>query len=345
MLHPSPPHITPPKVGKCQLLGPLSLMIQSLMGVLILMVLLLKRNYETPRRRLIIWWYDIIKQVGGSLTIHFLNIMLSIWKRDEDQTCSIKIKVPNDNPNDDQCDWYFLNLLMDTTVGLPILYVALHMVEKIALKLGIENIQSGDYFVKKSTQTLDPDENKPAEQREECISTRPPQCRLRQPSFFAFVKQFNVFIISLMIMKLTIYLMLNYLEEIGYMIANILIGWADPWPNFQLFLIMFICPILLNCFQYCCVDSIIKLHDIDVRHWDSYEPVGFDPTVISETNLDIPGIIIDDDDSGLLHPSGQSLSHGNNNNIPSHSETTSLTNSNVAESTSKDQYIGYGSTN
>ena len=36
-------------------------------------------------------------------------------------------------------------------------------------------------------------------------------------------------------------------------------GWSDPWPNLQVFLVMFVFPVLLNCFQGFCVDSIIKL--------------------------------------------------------------------------------------
>ncbi|CAL9735007.1 hypothetical protein MOSE0_G04830 [Monosporozyma servazzii] len=246
------PRVSAPKIGKCQLLGPASLIIQSIMGLLIIMVLLLKRTYESPKRKLRIWLYDIIKQLGGSFVIHMLNIMLSVWKHDNIIVCR-----EDESENDDECDWYFVNLLMDTTLGIPILYYILHGIEHIGMKYNISNIKSGDYF----------DDN-------EILNVNKHKQRIRSPKFQAFLKQFIIFIIALIIMKFIIYMILNYMVSLAYLIANLIIGWSDPWPNFQVFLIMFVCPLLLNCFQYYCVDNIIKLHDTNVNslNWDSFEP-------------------------------------------------------------------------
>lgn len=258
----SRPHVSPPKIGKCQLLGPASIIIQSIMGVLIIMVLLLKRTYETPKRKLRIWLYDIIKQLGGSLVIHLLNIMLSLWKHDGMNMC----RKRDGNSEEDECDWYFVNLLMDTTLGIPILYYILHWIESIGTYCHIENIKSGDYFTTTPT-------NEDETTHLECGFDKNHHSH-RHPQFQAFLKQFGIFIMALIIMKFIIYMILNYMEPLAYLIANLVIGWSDPWPNFQVFLVMFVCPVLLNCFQYVCVDNIIKLHDTNVNslNWDSFEP-------------------------------------------------------------------------
>lgn len=49
------------------------------------------------------------------------------------------------------------------------------------------------------------------------------------------------------------------MEEWAYWFADLILGWSDSWPNLQVFLVMFVFPILLNCFQYFCVDNVIKL--------------------------------------------------------------------------------------
>ncbi|KAK5962164.1 uncharacterized protein PWA37_000199 [Arxiozyma heterogenica] len=288
MIH---PHVNPPNIGKCQLLGPVSIIVQSIMGILIILVLLLKRTYEIPKRRLSIWLYDIIKQLGGSFVIHLLNIMLSIWKQNNNYNnpkillCNISINVSNENNYDDECDWYFVNLLMDTTLGIPILYCILHGLERLGSLCHISNIKSGDYFdnneEEEEEEEVEAEENNHRNQQHlECglnksrsLSSPSHYLRRRNPKFKAFLKQFILFLIGLIMMKFIIYMILTFMEPLAYLIANLVIGWCDPWPNFQVFLVMFICPVLLNCFQYCCIDNIIKLHNNNVTqaNLDSFE--------------------------------------------------------------------------
>ena len=235
----------PTRGETCQLLGPVSLFIQFLMGVAAIMMLLLKRNYEHPRRKMIVWVYDTGKQITGSLGIHLLNIFISVIKKRRNLLKVLMVIRGDDSDNDDdddQCDWYFLNLLLDTTIGIPILWGALNFIEKILLRFKVENVQSGNYF---PALTND-------EEEDNLMSTH-------EPKFEAFLKQLLVFVGGLSIMKVIVFLILNYFEDFAYWFAEIILGWSDPWPNFQVFLVMFVCPVLLNCFQYFCVDNIIKL--------------------------------------------------------------------------------------
>ncbi|KAL3232188.1 Uncharacterized protein RNJ44_04104 [Nakaseomyces bracarensis] len=227
-----------PSEETCQLLGPASLFVQFLMGISALGLLLFKRNREHPRRKLDVWLFDIGKQVIGALGIHFINVGISVIKRHKQNKRIIYNSDNDDDGTEDQCDWYFLNLLLDTTIGIPILWLALNALTKLLQYFKVRNVESGNYF--------------PEETENRNYSDK--------PLLSAFVKQLCVFIGGLVIMKIFIYLILNYFEDFAYWFADLILAWADPWPDVQIILVMFIFPVLLNCFQYFCVDNVIKLH-------------------------------------------------------------------------------------
>ncbi|SCV05827.1 LANO_0H16050g1_1 [Lachancea nothofagi CBS 11611] len=231
----------------CQLLGPVSLFIQSIMGLLAITGVLIKRRYEKPKRRWRVWWFDVGKQVLGSLIMHFLNVGISILKQGDRTFFEIGFEdATRDDSGGDQCDWYFLNLLMDTTAGTLVLWLILRLLENGFTKLGVENIESGNYYAE-----VDP------ERATEEAQQSPVH---RDPLFSAFGKQLMVFVCGLSLAKICVFLILTYFEVLAVWFAKLALGWSNPWPNFQIFLVMFVFPVLLNCFQYFCVDSIIKLH-------------------------------------------------------------------------------------
>lgn len=232
----------------CQLLGPISILIQLFMGVLAVGVLLLKRNYEYPKRTWVVWFYDLGKQVIGALCIHFLNVLISLLK--SQQVCKFWVLSDHD---DVQCDWYFMNLLMDTTVGIPMIWVLLRLINRLMCYLNVSNIESGNYYP--SSPASGPYYG--------CASAE------KRPLFTAFIKQLLVFITSLCFMKLCIYIILDYFSSAAYVFANLILSWSDPWPNFQVFLVMFVAPVTLNCFQYLCIDNIIKLPSKNLEHQNS----------------------------------------------------------------------------
>ncbi|CAR28593.1 hypothetical protein ZYGR_0S02270 [Zygosaccharomyces rouxii] len=248
---------------KCQLLGPTSIVIQLAMGMAIVAGLLLKRNREHPRRKMVVWAYDVGKQLIGALEIHFINLGLSIWQ----QRGVILFSGNNNNQDDDgQCDWYFLNLLCDTTIGIPILWVILVLIQSILVHLEVTNIESGNYFSSAS-------ENK-------SLSTES-----KRPLFSAFLKQSSIFVGGISAMKFIIYELLEHYEKGASWFANLLLGWCDHWPNFQVFVVMFVCPVGLNFFQYFCVDNIIKLPTtcVNSQNLENFEPESLEEYL--ETNV------------------------------------------------------------
>lgn len=170
-LVPSQPPSPPVPRDSCLLLGYLSILIQCFLGVMILSALIVKRLREHPKRKMEVFVYDIIKQLSGSIGIHFINLILSILLSDTDPEVSIdtcgKLKkmtvikrillttvsfarIKDDDNNDDdktQCSWYFLNLLSDCTFGVYIFYYIMNRVNYIFKnKFKFKNIQSGNYW-------------------------------------------------------------------------------------------------------------------------------------------------------------------------------------------------------
>jgi hypothetical protein len=116
--------------GECKLLGPFSLVIQGALGALALLSLVWKRYRERPQRPLKIWWFDVSKQVFGSVLVHVTNLLMSMLSAGE---LSFKLHPPvaakamtkllrrdgDDGPyQPNPCSFYLLNLAIDVGTSL-----------------------------------------------------------------------------------------------------------------------------------------------------------------------------------------------------------------------------------
>ena len=95
----------------CQLMGPTALVVQALMGMGVIATLLYKRQREKPQRKWRVWLFDVSKQILGQIAVHFSNIGISDW------ISHISVKNP--------CVTYFLNVLVDATIGTYVCFTAL----------------------------------------------------------------------------------------------------------------------------------------------------------------------------------------------------------------------------
>lgn len=94
----------PPDNKSCSLVGPVALVVQALMAVLVIASLLVKRQYEgnqrngLRRRKWKVWMYDVGKQLIGQSLIHASNLLVScVWRRGwvslvTDRLCRYPIK-------------------------------------------------------------------------------------------------------------------------------------------------------------------------------------------------------------------------------------------------------------
>lgn len=111
----NPPAATPLPVstdggdnGKCELLGPFSLVVQAALGALAVLVLVYKRWKERPQRPVKVWAFDVSKQVVGSVLLHLANLLASMFSAGQ-----IPVTATYE-PN--PCTYYLLNLGIDVSI-------------------------------------------------------------------------------------------------------------------------------------------------------------------------------------------------------------------------------------
>lgn len=78
--------------------------------------MLAKRFREPPgvRRPWQVWWYDTSKQGIGAIVIHLTNVYLAPLFQG------------------DPCTWYVINFLLDSTVGLLIVFIGIRLCQFLA---------------------------------------------------------------------------------------------------------------------------------------------------------------------------------------------------------------------
>lgn len=213
---------------KCELVGAFSLFTQAFLGLLCLLLLIVKRHYERPLRRTWpVWLFDVSKQVIGALGVHVFNVLLSILKTLPDVAAT-------DDCVDcgDPCDWYFLSIVLDCTIGVYVLYWVLRLLTAFCGRvLRISQIDSGNYG---------PDP--------------------RRPSRRAYFKQLLIYFLALMATKMVLYGVVELFEApLLWFTSHVLLGWLDEYPNeFEIVVVVFAVPVFMNCLQLILIDNFIQ---------------------------------------------------------------------------------------
>lgn len=96
--------------GECHLLGEASIFIQGALGALALLSLVYKRWRERPRRPWKIWFFDVSKQVFGSVLLHIANLLMSMLSSGQFE---INPKTDTGGYRANPCSFYLLNLAID----------------------------------------------------------------------------------------------------------------------------------------------------------------------------------------------------------------------------------------
>jgi hypothetical protein len=78
---------------------------------------------------------DVSKQFAGAGVIHFLNLFISY----------VAGRPRNGGPKTNLCVWYFLNVAVDTTVGVAILWLWLKLIQRVLEKLSVKQVRTGSY--------------------------------------------------------------------------------------------------------------------------------------------------------------------------------------------------------
>ncbi|KAG0308740.1 hypothetical protein BGZ98_007016 [Dissophora globulifera] len=203
----------PAPAGTCELMSSFAIFVQLLLATIAFSTLILKRRKERPMRPLRIWLYDVSKQIVGGVVIHSLNLLAATL-----------FGLSSERKDSNPCIWYFLNIFLDTTFGVGVLYLFLMAAEKYFIRMRMDGLRTGDYG-------------------------NPPQ-------FDRWWKQTFVFSLGLVVMKIVVVIVLTWPFLLTF--GEWFLGWTLQNEKLQILFVMLILPLSMNICQYWAIDYILK---------------------------------------------------------------------------------------
>ncbi|KAI8980533.1 vacuolar membrane protein-domain-containing protein [Pilobolus umbonatus] len=203
----------------CHLLDSFAILVQVTLASSALLTLFYKRSREKPQRPFNVWALDVSKQFAGAAVIHFLNLAVSY----------LAGRPRNGGPKTNLCVWYFLNVAVDTTVGVGILWFWLRSIQSVLMKLGVKDIKTGQYG--------------------------PPPLR---HMLYPWLKQTFIFILAESLMKLCVYGMFRLFPFL-FTLGQWVLRWTNGNYRYQVLFVMLIFPLIMNIIQFWIVDTIVKV--------------------------------------------------------------------------------------
>ncbi|KAI7870815.1 vacuolar membrane protein-domain-containing protein, partial [Spinellus fusiger] len=201
----------------CKLLDAFAIRVQLCLATLGFSTLLFKRYREQPQRPLLIWGLDIGKQFMGGSVVHSLNLVASYFTGEYHQG-------QDANP----CVWYFLNVLVDTTLGIGIVWTFLTSVRLLARHYRWKGLESGVY------------------------GSPPLSHQMKRWS-----QQLLVYVCALLVMKAVV-VFLFYLFPSVVLFGQWILSWTMGNHRWQVVFVMFIFPLVMNTLQFWVIDTIVK---------------------------------------------------------------------------------------
>ncbi|KAG2195994.1 hypothetical protein INT47_011499 [Mucor saturninus] len=239
----------------CKLLDSFAIFVQLVLATLAFSTLYIKRQRESPQRPLFIWSFDVSKQLLGGGVIHTLNLVASHFFG----------KSLDGEPESNPCVWYFLNILIDTTFGVLIIWAVLSSVKHLTRFYKLDGFQSGVYG--------DP----------------PLRNQIKM-----WAKQLGVYILALVTMKVVVLFLFGicpWLEGFGEWVLS----WTAGNYRLQVLFVMLVFPLVMNIVQFWIVDTIVKHKDILPIRLDGDEELAQD-MLISDGEYTQDDAFFDEDD-------------------------------------------------
>ena len=106
--------------GECRLTGNFAIVVQIALGALALLSLVYKRWRESPQRPVKIWFFDVSKQVFGSVLVHVANVFMSMltsgkFDVEPGKKPSRLMLRDEEEYTPNPCSFYLLNLAIDVS--------------------------------------------------------------------------------------------------------------------------------------------------------------------------------------------------------------------------------------
>jgi len=222
--------------------GFFALSIQCVLLVMSFLTLIVKWKIEIPPRTLQVFARDSSKQIIGGGVIHCWNLALAIL-----------FDHRGIGSQADQCAWYWINIMIDTTIGVGINYGLLRLTEK--------------HFGYDSGKYLDVARNTGDEEDGDTVSvlhgTRHPSGTsadgfLRGGNPKPWLYQISIWLFIVSIMKCSVALLMYLLAPMWSYIGMEGTLWVPGGKDARLVFVMIVTPITMNCFQFWVQDSFLK---------------------------------------------------------------------------------------
>lgn len=187
-------------------------------GVLIFKKKQEERNLRLEARSWPTFLLDSSKQLLGSAWVHAVNMM-----------CAVLLGVEFEG---DGCEWYWVNIMVDTTLGVGIEYMLLWILteafETATLHQGI--FRTGDYKDAHTGQLIP----------------------------FRYFAQLGVWLLCITFMKFAVVILMLTFHSQFQMIAHGFITALASTAQAKLVVVMVLTPCIMNAFQFWLTDNFIK---------------------------------------------------------------------------------------
>ena len=212
--------------------------VQLMLAVFALGSLWFKRMYEQPRRKFLTWFYDVSKQGFGACYAHVLNMVIAAL---------LSKNLRGKTELTDQCAWYGMSYLIDTTLGLILAVFFVKLLDYLANKFDWKGLKkSGVYH--------------------------------GDDGFCHWIQQVLAWLGILTIVKMLIYLFMWGLSGPLAVIGGILFAPLQGNIRFELLFVMIFFPGFLNVIYFWIADSFLQAkaehkeaHEVDHSMEDKQE--------------------------------------------------------------------------
>jgi hypothetical protein len=185
----------------------------------------IKRLREHPQRTFDTWFLDVSKQCFGACYAHVMNMFIA---------AVISENIRGDNVLEDQCAWYGLSYLIDTTIGLLLAILGLQAMERMANQYHWRPLQHSGVYVSET-------------------------------ALYHWSCQVVAWIVILTITKLIIYLFMWIFSSQLAWIGSTLFAPFSGYKHFELLFVMIFFPGILNVIYFWIADSYLKATDDQIE--------------------------------------------------------------------------------
>mmetsp|Transcript_56216 Transcript_56216/g.119675 ORF Transcript_56216/g.119675 Transcript_56216/m.119675 type:complete len:251 (-) Transcript_56216:29-781(-) len=202
----------------CQVLGDgFGVFVQFALATIVMSTLFTKWYFEDPRRQLKTFALDSSKQVVGAGAIHIMNM-----------GCAVLFAKHMEHPAD-ECSWYWVNIMIDTTVGVLFCYAFLKLTEYF---LGYDT----GHYGKTGGTGIDWEHD---------------------PDYWKWAGQIVVWCFIVSTMKLFVVLAMMAAADFWVKLSMACTHWIAN-QRLRLIFVMIVTPTVMNIFQFCVQDSFLK---------------------------------------------------------------------------------------